>query len=41
MKSQSFDIENIYIHSIGSIVGKLEKQGPLGSYFKDYIKDYY
>lgn len=41
MKSQSFNIENVYIHSIGTIVGRLEKQGPLGKYFNNYIEDYY
>ena len=41
MKSQSFNIDNIYIDSIGVVVGKNEKQGPLGKYFNSYIDDSY
>ena len=41
MRSQSFDIKDIYIHSIGIIVSKKEKEGPLGKYFHYYIDDYY
>ena len=41
MKSQSFDIKNVYIDSIGIIVSKKEKNGPLGKYFNRYIDDYY
>lgn len=41
MRSQSFNIDNIYIHSIGVIVSKKEKQGPIGKYFLHYIDDYY
>ncbi len=41
MKSQSFNIENIYIDSVGIIVSKKEKEGPLGKYFNHYIDDYY
>ena len=41
MRSQSFDIKGIYIHSIGIIVSKKEKEGPLGKYFHYYIDDYY
>lgn len=41
MRSQSFNIDNIYIDSIGVIVSKKEKEGPLGKYFTHYIDDYY
>lgn len=41
MKSQSFNIKNVYIDSIGIIVSKKEKNGPLGRYFNRYIDDYY
>ena len=41
MKSQSFNIRNIYIDSIGVIVSKKEKDGPLSEYFPSYIDDYY
>ena len=41
MRSQSFDIKDIYIDSIGVIVSKKEKQGPIGKYFANYIDDYY
>jgi hypothetical protein len=41
MKSQSFNINNIYLDSIGVIVSKKEKEGPLGKYFTHYIDDYY
>ena len=41
MLSQSFNIDNIYIDSIGVIVSKKEKEGPLGKYFANYIDDYY
>ena len=33
MKSQSFNINNVYLDSIGVIVSKKEKEGPLGRYF--------
>ena len=41
MHSQSFNINDIYLHSIGIIVSKKEKEGPLGKYFHYYIDDYY
>ena len=41
MISQSINIDNIYIDSIGVIVSKKEKEGPLGKYFSHYIDDYY
>ena len=41
MKSQSFNIKDIYIDSIGIIVSKKEKEGPLSEYFPSYIDDYY
>jgi stage V sporulation protein AD len=41
MKSQSFNINNVYLDSIGVIVSKKEKEGPLGRYFPSYIDDYY
>ena len=41
MKSQSFNINNVYIESKGVVVGKKEKDGPLGKYFNSYIDDYY
>ena len=41
MRSQSFNIDDIYIESIGVIVSKKEKEGPLGKYFTHYIDDYY
>lgn len=41
MKSQSSTFNNIYIDSTGIIVGKLEKEGPLKRYFKNYIDDSY
>lgn len=41
MKSQSFNINNVYLDSIGVIVSKKEKDGPLGKYFTNYIDDYY
>ncbi|MCI5745679.1 MAG: stage V sporulation protein AD [Erysipelotrichaceae bacterium] len=41
MKSQSVKFNNIYIDSIGIIVSKKEKLGPLGMYFNHYIDDYY
>ena len=41
MVSQSININNIYIDSIGIIVSKKEKEGPLGKYFNHYIDDYY
>lgn len=41
MKSQSIELNNIYIDSIGVVVSKKEKEGPLGRYFPHYIDDYY
>lgn len=41
MKSQSFNISDIFIDSVGIIVSKKEKEGPLGKYFNHYIDDYY
>ena len=41
MKSQSFNLNNIYIDSTGIIVSKKEKEGPLGKYFNKYISNYY
>ena len=41
MKSQSFNINNVYLDSVGTIVSKKEKEGPLGKYFNQYIDDYY
>ena len=41
MLSQSVKINNIYIDSIGIIVSKKEKDGPLGKFFNSYIDDYY
>ncbi len=41
MKSQSMQINNVYVDSIGMIVGKLEKEGPLKKYFNNYIEDNY
>ncbi len=32
---------NVSIHSGGSIVGKLEKEGPIGKYFDKHDTDYY
>ena len=33
--------KNVYVKSENAIVGKLEKEGPLGSYFDDYSSDPY
>ncbi len=41
MKSQTVKVNNVFIDSIGIIVGKKEKEGPLGKYFKNHIKDSY
>lgn len=41
MVSQSININNVYIDSIGVIVSKKEKEGPLGKYFTYHIDDYY
>lgn len=41
MRSQSIVFSDFYLHSIGLIVSKKEKEGPLGKYFKNYINDYY
>lgn len=41
MLSQSFDIKGIYLNSIGIVVSKKEKEGPLGKFFHNYIDDYY
>ena len=36
-----FNVNNVYLDSIGVIVSKKEKEGPLGRYFPSYIDDYY
>ena len=41
MNSQSVLINHVYLDSVGMIVGKLEKEGPLKRYFKNYIEDSY
>ena len=40
MYCSSFDIKDVYIDSIGIVVSKKEKEGPLGKYFANYIDDY-
>ena len=34
MNSQSVKVNQVYLDSVGIIVGKLEKEGPLKRYFK-------
>lgn len=41
MKSQTITFQTVYLDSVGVIVGKLEKEGPLKRYFKNYIQDLY
>lgn len=41
MKSQSINFTNLYIDSIGIVVSKKEKDGPLGKYFNHYVDNYY
>jgi len=41
MNSQSVKVNQVYLDSVGIIVGKLEKEGPLKRYFKHYIEDSY
>ena len=39
MNSQSVFVQHVYLDAVGIIVGKLEKDGPLRRYFKNYIED--
>ncbi len=41
MNSQSVLVQHVYLDAVGIIVGKLEKEGPLRRYFKNYIEDSY
>ncbi len=41
MNSQSVIVNHVYLDAVGIIVGKTEKEGPLGRYFKNSIKDSY
>lgn len=41
MNSQSVFVQHVYLDAVGIIVGKLEKDGPLHRYFKNYIEDSY
>lgn len=41
MNSQSVFVQHVYLDAVGIIVGKLEKDGPLRRYFKNYIEDSY
>ena len=37
----TFKFENAYVKDTDVIVGPIEKEGPLKSYFKNYLKDFY